>query len=165
MWIVCFSANGIYPNCFFLCKLSFLDPCAGVDCGYYGKCRALPNDSTECFCSQACPLIYKPVCGSDGNEYSNACVMRSTSCRMKVLITLAKDGPCKEPTEKPTIEPMKDAAKGNRFQGQLFFSWLKVSLDGFLNSGLTEIILYENLLFIKCLIGPFSDILQQKSFL
>ena len=113
MWIVC---SGIYPNFFCLLKLSFLDPCAGVDCGYYAKCKALQNDTTECFCSQVCPLIYKPVCGSDGKEYPNECVMEATSCKKKVLITLAKDGPCKDPTEKPTKEPVKDSTKGNRFQ-------------------------------------------------
>ena len=100
MYLVGADALG-RSNYFYLRKYSFLDPCAGVRCGYYGECRSLPNDSVECFCPEACPFIYKPVCGSDGSQYTNECVMKTTSCKKKVLITVAKDGPCKEPTEKP----------------------------------------------------------------
>ncbi|XP_077589182.1 putative pancreatic secretory proteinase inhibitor [Stigmatopora nigra] len=45
--------------------------------------------------SQACPLDYSPVCGSDGVTYPNECALCVRKLEEKKLdIVIVKDGPC-----------------------------------------------------------------------
>merc|ERR1712170_115295 len=45
-------------------------------------------------CERKCTLILKPICGSDGQTYSNQCLMEAAACRSNTEITVAHDGPC-----------------------------------------------------------------------
>ena len=45
-------------------------------------------------CSQACPKIYRPVCGSDGETYPNECVLNVTACENEENIRVVHEGPC-----------------------------------------------------------------------
>lgn len=49
-------------------------------------------------CQMACPAIYAPVCGSDGNDYSGSCELRIKNCQTGQNVTVKYDGTCKVPS-------------------------------------------------------------------
>ena len=54
-----------------------------------------------------CDLHYAPVCGSDGNTYSNECLLTKTSCSKEKTIEIVGNGPCsKLPRE--SIQPISN---------------------------------------------------------
>eukprot|EP00057_Strongylocentrotus_purpuratus_P023451 XP_011677925.1 PREDICTED: agrin [Strongylocentrotus purpuratus] len=71
------------------------DPCEGVQCSFGSECM-IEGDRATCECPNACPLIYSPICGSDGVSYGNTCEMEAASCRQQKEITLVNEGMCVE---------------------------------------------------------------------
>ena len=53
-----------------------------------------PDGSTACKCSQKCPKNEDNVCGSDGRNYKNACVLRAENCQKKKRVSVAGLGNC-----------------------------------------------------------------------
>ncbi|XP_008942423.1 PREDICTED: chymotrypsin inhibitor-like [Merops nubicus] len=43
---------------------------------------------------QACPLLYLPVCGTDGNTYANECQLCVQQMKTRQDIRISKDGEC-----------------------------------------------------------------------
>lgn len=65
--------------------------------GSFCEFRECPSDATVALAGQcvpkpdACPEIFRPVCGCDGVTYDNDCFRRAAG------VTKAHDGPCEEP--------------------------------------------------------------------
>ncbi len=74
-------------------SISFQDVCDAVVCKNYAVCHK-KDGKAVCECPEACPLIYKPVCGSDGRTYANECIMKSTSCLDDRVIKVSRKGTC-----------------------------------------------------------------------
>jgi hypothetical protein len=55
-------------------------------------------------CKKFCPLLWKPVCGSDSKTYGNECELTSKACLANADVAVAHAGECKT-EEETTLEP------------------------------------------------------------
>jgi len=58
-----------------------------------------------------CPMVYAPVCGSNGVTYSNACRMRVSACVSGKTITVAHEGKCEGSGN--VVKPINRLTVGN----------------------------------------------------
>ena len=77
--MVCGTDARTYIN---LCYLMVENCLKGVELSHYGPC----TNGTEA-CPETCVGAERdgPVCGSDGNVYSNSCVMKKATCGQGVV--------------------------------------------------------------------------------
>jgi len=62
---------------------------------YKGPCNLEENDISEDIeCPTLCNRMSNPVCGSDGETYSNECMMKLKACERKIIITKTHKGEC-----------------------------------------------------------------------
>lgn len=52
------------------------------------------DGKATCVCSQLCPLILRPVCGSDGKTYPNSCTLEVEACISGKDLTVISEGEC-----------------------------------------------------------------------
>ena len=72
------------------------DGCGDVECDYYAVCVTDGKGNGECQCPRIedCPQLDKPVCGTDGQTYSNVCLLKVAACRNQRFVMSASEGAC-----------------------------------------------------------------------
>ena len=75
-------------------SLNLSDPCEKRVCEHYSQCVSYDDGRTECACVDQCAQVDDPVCGSDGLDYSNECVLKATACRESRELDVTDDRPC-----------------------------------------------------------------------
>ena len=70
-------------------------PCSSTSCKYGARC-SFTRGYPECKCptESECPVEDSPVCGSDGRNYPNECVLIARACKMRKEVTVEYQGPC-----------------------------------------------------------------------
>lgn len=76
------------------------DPCKKLDCSFGAECkRSKDGKRGECVCLKKCYTFgdsvgSRPVCASDGRDYSNECELRKRACHLRKDITVKFQGKC-----------------------------------------------------------------------
>jgi len=89
---VCGSDGKTYGNDCKLKAASCLSQ-SKITIAYKGECGATGGGPGS-KCPELCPYNYAPVCGSNGETYSNECVLKSETCKSPTPITVAYKGEC-----------------------------------------------------------------------
>ena len=83
-----------------------------------GECREnslLNKDETETLIDKCkyitCSGVYDPVCGDNGQTYSNECMMEFAACKEMKAISLAYKGSCFEGMRKIIFDFLKNLSK------------------------------------------------------
>ncbi|KAM8829956.1 agrin isoform 2-T2 [Synchiropus picturatus] len=82
---------------------SLKDPCSDVTCSYGSTCvQSSDGLSAKCMCPLSCEgRTEQTVCGSDGKDYRNQCVLHQYACKNQKNIRVQYQGHC---------DPCKDSA-------------------------------------------------------
>ena len=75
-------------------KILTADPCAAVDCPYYGACVIDQQGSPSCTCPVTYSEQFVPVCGTDLKTYSNLEAMKVAACKAQKDISQRAPGKC-----------------------------------------------------------------------
>jgi len=84
------------PRCAAVEKPCLNPPCplpGNFPCCAHLKCVKMEDPK----CPGLCARVYKPVCGTDGKTYNNACLLGIATCKSDGKITLKHKGKCECP--------------------------------------------------------------------
>lgn len=95
-WFIYKVFRDIKCNSFSTIFLHVEDPCATKECPFHSECSLDKNGEARCSCIQGCPLIYDPVCASDGQSYPNECGFKMRACAINGSLTILHRGHCSE---------------------------------------------------------------------
>ncbi|XP_008185835.2 agrin [Acyrthosiphon pisum] len=73
------------------------NPCNGYLCNSGATCK-VRDGKAVCECP-LCSEHHEPVCGTDGNTYSNECKLKYHSCQQKQIIGVSHNGTCNDCTK------------------------------------------------------------------
>ncbi|CAH8670707.1 unnamed protein product [Schistosoma margrebowiei] len=71
------------------------DACQTKQCKYYAICRLSAFGEPQCICPTDCLYVRKPVCGTDGKNYENECLLKVKSCADQREVHVAQEGYCR----------------------------------------------------------------------
>lgn len=83
----------------------FPDPCDSIKCDGYQVCKVDEQKQPVCKCETTCEPVVATVCGSDGQTYSNACMLRKQACTSGRDIIALYEGKCRGMFMNHTIQP------------------------------------------------------------
>jgi len=96
------DSAAISYSCLSSCVYERDDQPGTAFCFAQGDQQVVCGDSTQGPCPEFCIEIYQPVCGSNGETYSNDCHLQMAACTSTTPITQAYEGECAEcPAEQP----------------------------------------------------------------
>lgn len=75
------------------CSLN-LNPCQNLSCSFHEVCEINEHGIASCVCPKSCPLVMRPVCGSDEITYESVCDLERNACISKSNTTIHFFGPC-----------------------------------------------------------------------
>ncbi|CAL4097374.1 unnamed protein product, partial [Meganyctiphanes norvegica] len=81
------------------------DPCSTVVCPERQSCQLDDDREPVCRCNDVCTSHYDPVCATDGNTYTNECIMKVEACKVKQSMSIIYKGSCDEGLN-PCLEVM-----------------------------------------------------------
>ncbi|XP_047229553.1 agrin isoform X5 [Girardinichthys multiradiatus] len=93
------------------CDLNIPSPCLTKTCEHGAMC-VVKNNEAVCECTEACPQMSDPVCGSDGQSYRSPCEMRAVGCTLQKHIRIQHRGPCDEACINCSFGAICDAQSG-----------------------------------------------------
>lgn len=90
----------IFIKIFYITFIEVSNPCRDKQCNYGSQCVVSSDGRyATCQCPERCPNYgdhkkSRPVCGSDGKDYSELCVLRMAACQSNTNITMKYEGKC-----------------------------------------------------------------------
>ena len=75
--------------------ISIISTCHWLQPPFIALSPSLFSVATTQACQLACPMMWDPVCATDGKTYGNLCQMESIACKTRQTLRVAYQGECR----------------------------------------------------------------------